>query len=290
MNKRSNGRRSTRGPSRPRGGAAGANGKRSSPSARAAAAAARPQGPTIGMLEWFRPGEHDRVDRLLDDMRTLGVTELRTGISWADCCTPEGEAWYAWLFPQLARRVNVLPCFVDTPPLWGVAPKTSAPPGNLKTYADFLDVLITRYGKFFEWIELWNEPNDPRKWDAELDPYWIKFSEMIGNAAYWAQHRGKKTVLGGMRPIDPSWLRLMGERNLLKHIDAVGVHAFPGSSDSQSTEGWKPQVERVREVIKEFNDTAQVWITETGYSTWRHDERRQLTAFVDAIEAPVQRV
>ena len=81
------------------------------------------------MLEWFRPGEHDRVDRVLDDMATLGVTELRTGISWADACTPDGEDWYAWLFPQLARRVNVLPCFVDTPPGWGVAPKTSAPPG-----------------------------------------------------------------------------------------------------------------------------------------------------------------
>src|SRR5438067_1580957 len=119
--------------------------------------AARHAGPTVGMLEWFRLGEHDRVDQVLDDLKTLGVNELRTGISWADWHTPEGEAWYAWLFPQLARKVHVLPCFVDTPPFWGAAPKTSAPPGNLKSYADFLDVLITRFGKFFEWIELWNE-------------------------------------------------------------------------------------------------------------------------------------
>src|ERR687896_1145471 len=230
-------------------------GRRGSP---APSKTTRPPGPVIGALEWFRTGEHDRVDRVLDDLQALGVNELRTGISWADCCTPEGEAWYAWLFPQLARRVNVLPCFVDTPPSWGIAPKTSAPPGNLKSYADFLDVLITKYGKHFEWIELWNEPNDPRKWDAELDPYWLKFSEMIGNAAYWAQHRGKKTVLGGMRPIDPAWLRLMGERGLLKHIDAVGVHAFPGTSESQSSEGWKPQVERVREVLRELKSPAQV--------------------------------
>src|SRR4051794_9462989 len=246
----------------------------------------RHAGPRLGMLEWFRPGEHDRVDRVLDDMQTLGLTELRTGISWADACTPEGEAWYSWLFPQLARRVNVLPCFVDTPPGWGIAPKTSAPPGNLKSYADFLDVLITRYGRHFDWIELWNEPNDPKKWDAaELDPYWWKFSEMIGNAAYWAQHRGKKTVLGGMRPIDPNWLRLMGERGLLKHIDAVGVHAFPGMSDQP--DDWKTDIERIREVLHQFNPAGQVWITETGYSTWRHDERRQITALIDALDAPV---
>ena len=171
----------------------------------------------------------------------------------------------------------------------GAAPKTSAPPGNLKSYADFLDILITRYGRYFEWIELWNEPNDPRKWDAELDPYWIKFSEMIGNAAHWAHQRGKKTVLGGMRPIDPNWLRLMGDRNLLQYIDAVGIHAFPGATDA-GWDGWRPQVQRIREVLSGFNRDAQVWITETGYSTWRHDERRQLTALVDALDAPVDRI
>lgn len=246
--------------------------------------------PKLGMLEWFRIGEHDRVDRVLEDMKTLGVTELRTGISWADACTSEGEAWYAWLLPQLSRRVNVLPCFVDTPPNWGVAPKTSAPPANLKSYADFLDVLITKHGKHFEWIELWNEPNDPRRWDvADADPYWIKFSEMIGNAAFWAKKRGKKTALGGMRPVDPGWLRLMGERGLLQYIDAVGLHAFPGTSESQ-WDGWDSPVGKVREVLEGFNKSAQVWITETGYSTWRHDERRQLAAFVDALNAPVDRV
>ena len=193
------------------------------------------------------------------------------------------------MLPQLARQVNVLPCFVDAPPGWGVAPKTSAPPGNLKSYADFLDVLITRFGRHFEWIELWNEPNDPRKWDAELDPYWIKFSEMIGNAAYWARRRGKKTVLGGMRPIDPNWLRLMGERNLLQYIDAVGIHAFPSIDDSLDGH-WNQQIQPVREVLEQFNSKGQIWITETGYSTWRHDERRQLAAFVDALSAPVDRV
>src|SRR4051794_16172294 len=176
-----------------------------------------PAGPTIGMLEWFRPGEHDRVDQVLQDLATLGITELRTGVSWADWHTPEGEAWYAWLFPQLARHVNVLPCYLYTPPSWGLAPKTNALPKDPRSYADFLDTMITRYGKHFEWLELWNEPNNLREWDVTLDPYWFGFSQMIGAAAYWAKQRGKKTVLGGLAPIDPNWLRLMGERGLLAH-------------------------------------------------------------------------
>lgn len=241
--------------------------------------------PKVGMLEWFRPGEHDRVDRVLSDLRTLGVTELRTGVSWADWHTCQGEAWYAWLFPQLARRVNVLPCFLYTPPSWGVAPKTSAPPRDTRSYADFIDLMIRRFGKYFEYVELWNEPNNLVQWDVSLDPYWFKFSEMVGAAAYWAKQCGKKTLLGGMSPTDPNWLRLMGERKLLNYIDAVGLHAFPGSSEAK-WEGWSSIIQDVRTVLNQFQPDAQVWITETGYSTWRHDERRQLTAFVDAIDAP----
>lgn len=249
----------------------------------------RPCEPRIGTLEWFRVGEHDRVDRVLADLRKIGVSELRTGVSWAEYYTPEGEAWYAWLLPQLARQVNLLPCFCYTPPGWGIVSKTSSPPRDTKTFADFLDVMITRFGRCFEYVELWNEPNNLREWDVALDPDWYKFSEMVGAAAYWCRHRGKKTVLGGMSPIDPNWLRLLGERGVLPYLDAVGLHGFPVTFEF-SFEGWEEQVRRVREVLDKFNPAAEAWITETGYSTWRHDERRQLTAFTDAINAPVQRV
>jgi CDP-paratose 2-epimerase len=245
----------------------------------------RHSSPKIGAVEWFRPGEHDRVDRVLDDLQALGIAELRTGISWADWHTPEGEAWYAWLFPQLARRVNILPCFLYTPPSWGLAAKTSAPPRDAQSYADFLDLMITRYGKHFEYVELWNEPNNLREWDVTLDPYWVRFSQMLGAAAFWVRQRGKRAVLGGLQPIDPNWLALMGERGLLAHLDAVGVHGFPVVAEN-NWDGWAPQVARIREVLAKYESPAQVWITETGYSTWRHDERRQLTAFIDAIDAP----
>ena len=249
----------------------------------------RHPGATLGLLEWFRPGEHDRVDRVLAEMATLGVRHLRTGISWADWQTPEGEAWYAWLFPQLSRGVDVLPCFVHTPPSWGVAPKRSAPPARPRSYADFVDTMIRRFGQHFTHVELWNEPNDPRAWDAALDPDWFQFADMVGAAANWAKQCGKTTVLGGMSPVDPAWLRLMGERSLLQYIDVVGIHAFPAVGDA-GWHGWAPLVGRVREVLAQYRPDAAVWITGTGYSTWRHDDRRQLTALVDALDAPVDRV
>jgi len=245
--------------------------------------------PIIGIVEWFRPGEYERVEKAIADIAALGVTEFRTGISWADWHTEHGREWLKWMIPRLAREAKLLPCFLYTPPSLGITPKTSSPPKIPKDYADFIDEMIRLFGEHFEWIELWNEPNNLREWDVTLDREWRIFSDMIGKAAYWARRQGKKTVLGGMSPIDPNWLRLMFERGLMDYIDAVGIHGFPGTFE-YSWEGWSRNTGRIREVLEENSSQAEIWITEAGFSTWRHDERAQMVEFINAVEAPAERV
>ena len=244
--------------------------------------------PLVGILEWLRPGEEERVERLLADLRTIGVKDLRTGISWADWHTDGGEKWYAWLLPRLAAEVNVLPCFHYTPP-FGSSSHVCAPPRDPKQYADFLDVFITGYGEYFDWVELWNRPKNPLEWDVNLDPHWLIFCEMVGGAAHWARKRGKKTVLGASGPMDAQWVRLMCDRGVMKYIDAVGIHGFPGTFEPW-WDGWNAKIARVRNVLLQQGSNAEIWITETGYSTWRHDERAQIAAWVNAMRAPAERV
>ena len=245
--------------------------------------------PKVGLIEWFRPGEEAQVMRVLSDLEALGIHDLRTGVSWADWHTPEGEGWLEWLIPTLGRKVNLLPCFTYTPPSLGIEPKTSSPPRDPKAYADFLDVMITRFGDHFEWVELWNEPNNLNDWDWRLDPQWHLFSEMIGGAAYWAKQRGKRTALAGMAPTDPNWLGLIAERGVLRYIDAVGLHAFPGTWDF-GVKGWEVQVGEVREVLNAAGVTPEIWLTEVGHATWTFDEREQLRVFLDTLRAPVERI
>ncbi len=245
--------------------------------------------PAVGILEWFRPGEYAQVERVLSDLKAVGVRALRTGVSWADWHSPEGEDWYAWLLPRLAREVEVLPCFHYTPPSLGMVPKTSSPPRRPRDYADFIDRMITDFDPCFEWVELWNEPNNLCDWDWRLDPQWGIFCEMVGAAAYWAQQRGKKTLLAGMAPVDPYWLGLIADRGVLQYIDAVGLHGFPGTWEFH-TLPWVQKVEQVQAVLDRYHLNSQIWITETGFSTWRHDEYSQLQCFVEAIAAPVERV
>lgn len=243
----------------------------------------------VGVSEWLRLGEHERVERLLDDLRALGVRRLRIGFSWADYHAPGGAEWYAWLLPRLSAQVEILPCFHYTPPSLGIVPKSSSPPRNPKDYADFLDTIVTRHGDHFEWVELWNEPNNLIDWDWRLDPDWQLFSTMIGMAAYWMRRRGKKTVFAGLSPADPHLLRKFAERGLLANFDAVGLHGFPGTWDFEP-EGWVKTIAQTRAVLGNLELSPQIWITEAGYSTWRQDEMVQIEMFLDALSAPAERL
>jgi CDP-paratose 2-epimerase len=247
----------------------------------------------IGVVEWFRPGEQSRALAAVRRLQDLGVRHFRTHLSWADYHTADGRAWYDWLLPQLGAAFDLLPCVHYTPPSLSETGRTAGAPRRLQDFADFVDEVITRYGAHFDSIELWNEPNNLLDWDWRGDVGWHKFSEMIGAAAYWAQRRGKRAVLGGPCPTDLNWLHLMGQRGVLGVIDVVGVHGFPGTWDSVDAgvwPGWDAVMAGVRAATVPFNPGLAFWITETGYATWRHDIANQAQAFLDAADAPAERM
>ncbi|AXV15253.1 NAD-dependent dehydratase [Neorhizobium sp. SOG26] len=246
----------------------------------------------FGFVEWFRPGEYERAERVMPDILASGASSLRTHLSWAEYLAPGGEAWFDWLMPRLGQEIDLLPCIHYTPPSMSRTGRSSGAPHDLKAYADFVDHVLTRYGKHFRHIELWNEPNNLLDWDWREDGDFQLFCKMVGGAAYWAKHRGWKPVLGGPCPFDPYWLNLMGERGVLQVVDAVGFHGFPGTWDSEEGTwgGWDMHLGEMRRILDRHNPEAEVWITETGYSTWRSDEMEQARRFVKALNVPADRM
>ena len=245
--------------------------------------------PALGILEWFRPGEYEHVEQVLDDLDALGVRELRTGFSWAEWHTAAGREWYSWLLPRLAERVNVLPCFAYTPPELGIEARCASPPRDPRDYGDFVEQMIMRFGDHFEWVELWNEPNNPHNWDWHLDPDWSIFCGMLRDAGKRVQEAGKGAVLAGTSPPNTNWLDLMCRRGTLDYFDAVGIQGFPGTWTFNWT-SWSDAVEAARGVLRGHGHDPEVWVTAAGYSTWQHDEYRQLQEFARALEAPAERV
>jgi beta-xylosidase len=99
--------------------------------------------PAMGIMQWFH-FEDPRLDEAVEWMRRLGVTHLRTGLSWADSYRPGWEAWFDRQMAALEEfETTVTFCF--TPEHEGVAPHHTSPPKDPMYFADFCARMIERY-------------------------------------------------------------------------------------------------------------------------------------------------
>ena len=99
--------------------------------------------PEIGLCQWFHFEDH-RLEDAVRVMKDLGVTYLRTGLSWADVFRPDAEAWFDKQMRALEDfSVTVTFCF--TPEHKGTWPHYTAPPAHPEEFAEFCGAMIRRY-------------------------------------------------------------------------------------------------------------------------------------------------
>ena len=99
--------------------------------------------PALGLCQWFHYEDH-RLDEAVAWMKRLGVTHLRTGLSWADSFRPNALAWFDRQMAALADfEVTVTFCF--TPEHRGIAPHHSSAPLDHREYAAFCAAMVRRY-------------------------------------------------------------------------------------------------------------------------------------------------
>lgn len=98
----------------------------------------------LGLCQWFHY-EDPRLDDAVRWLRRLGVTKVRTGLSWADCYRDGCERWFDRQMKALdGFDVTVTFCF--TPEQCGVVPHYTSPPRDAAEFADFCARMVRRYG------------------------------------------------------------------------------------------------------------------------------------------------
>ena len=101
--------------------------------------------PELGLCQWFNFEDH-RLHDAVAWMKRLGVTYLRTGISWADLFRPNALDWFDRQMAALADfAVTVTFCF--TPAHRGLAPHHTSPPLVPEEFATFCADMIRRYAR-----------------------------------------------------------------------------------------------------------------------------------------------
>jgi beta-xylosidase len=99
--------------------------------------------PEMGLVQWFHYHDH-RLDDAVAWMKRLGVTHMRTGLSWADSFRPNALDWFDRQM-QALEDFNVTVTFCFTPEHRGIAPHHTSPPQVPEEFAEFCAQMIERY-------------------------------------------------------------------------------------------------------------------------------------------------
>lgn len=120
-----------------------------------------------------------------------------------------------------------------------------------------------------EAVMFWNEPNNKSHWDFEIDPDWTMFSAMIKLAtdAVSAENPRLTRVLGGISPIDPSFIVNLREKGALDKMDVVALHGFPLDWNHWTIDEWPDKIQEIRDVTQ-----LPIWISEVGASSFGAEE------------------
>ncbi len=97
----------------------------------------------MGLMQWFH-FEDPRLNDAVAWMKRLGVTHLRTGLSWADSFRPDALAWFDRQMAALEDfAVTVTFCF--TPEHRGISPHHTSAPLVREEFAEFCAAMVRRY-------------------------------------------------------------------------------------------------------------------------------------------------
>jgi len=120
-----------------------------------------------------------------------------------------------------------------------------------------------------EAVMIWNEPNNKSHWDPEIDPEWMRFGQMVNLAAdaIAATNPAVIRVLGGISPIDPSFMTRMKNYGVLDRVNAVAVHGFPLDWNLWQIHEWPQKLEEIRAVTD-----LPIWVSEVGISSFGAEE------------------
>jgi len=120
-----------------------------------------------------------------------------------------------------------------------------------------------------EAVMLWNEPNNLSHWDFHADPDWKMFARMIIAAAKEVRKLNPKLTiaLGGLSPVDPNFVKLLGSYGVLDYVDVVAIHGFPLDWNHWSIHDWPLKVAEIRSVTNK-----PVWVSEAGVSSFGAEE------------------
>jgi hypothetical protein len=241
----------------------------------------------IGVTSGAIFDDHASLEDEVEAMQDSGVRSLRAPFYWHHIQpTEDGEPDFSETDPLVAAAaradIEVLPIVVRTPAWAARHPgKDNSPPKDPADYADFLRLLIGRYGPDGSfWAEnedvpkrplrawqLWNEPDHLHYWSDQ--PYQRDYVELSRAAreAIKEEDPGALVVMAGFA--DRSWKSIASlyDAGANGVFDVVAIHPY-----TFEVRNVLKIVEFVREALDKAGDPDRpLWLTEVTWSSGKRE-------------------
>lgn len=246
----------------------------------------------------------EQVDRTLDAMQSLGVTNVRVLIPWYDVNPNPGV--YEWskidrvVAAAQARNMGVLATITHSPD-WAVTPGDTpviSPPAREADFGDFTALVAQRYAGRISAYEIWNEPNgatsfypapDPDRYTALLKDAYTKIKAVDPSVTVIAGVLGAVPTRPEQGTIDsPSFLEAMYGAGAKGYFDAISFHPYqlstPYSQGPSLVGSPINEVREMRALMVSQGDAAKlIWASEYGLPTSVVSEEQQAAYIKDFL-------
>ncbi|MCV7354654.1 family 1 glycosylhydrolase [Mycolicibacterium fluoranthenivorans] len=248
---------------------------------------------TVGLADsnLARLGDEAAIAKQLDMMQSIGIKNVRIGVSWATLQPRQGGGYnwgltnYDYIVDQaLKRGMGVLGVLHETP-TWAGDRLGSGMPTDVTTFGNFTAEVAAHFEGRVADYEVWNEPNAK----FFLDPVSpANYTSLLKEA--YTRIKGVDqdiTVIGGVLGFGftltspDGTTRTMNPVDFLDGMYAAGAHGY---FDALSFHPYKPdirfsdqegnaltplaQLEQMRQLMEQYGDGAlKVWATEYGLPT-----------------------
>ena len=226
----------------------------------------------------------------LDLLQASGAQVARLPLPWLAVEGNKGtmiwngaDQLYSRLEARGIRPLWVLvsaPCWAQADPRGCAAghDQLHPSPSHFGDFANFAAAVAKRYPDSLG-LEIWNEPNYPKFWGTKPQP--DDYAQMLKTVAdtVHSQAPGVGVVSAGLSPhadTDTSgsigfrnFLIDMYERGAIQHVDAIGIHPYPGVGPTEDYMGdVRVYLGKVQNVMDRYHDSQRpLWATEFGVST-----------------------
>ncbi|MCV7255509.1 cellulase family glycosylhydrolase [Mycobacterium hackensackense] len=248
---------------------------------------------TVGLADsnLARLGDEAAITKQLDMMQSIGIQNVRIGVSWATLQPRQGGGYnwgltnYDYIVDQaLKRGMGVLAVLHETP-TWAGDRLGSGMPTDVTTFGNFTAEVAAHFEGRVADYEVWNEPNakffldpvSPANYTSLLKEAYTRIKGVDQNI----------TVIGGVLGFGftltspDGTTRTMNPVDFLDGMYAAGAHGY---FDALSFHPYKPdikfsdqegnaltplaQLEKMRQLMEQYGDGAlKIWATEYGLPT-----------------------